>query len=159
MTQHRAGRALAVVVALSMLAAACSGDDDDTADTGATTAAPETADSVASPDTEAGAEVEETPPPEPAGDPVLTFGFIGPGVGLLSDLAVGQERGLALAIDDINAAGGVLGGPVASVRADEPSSGAVGSAVDDLLGQGANCLLYTSPSPRDLSTSRMPSSA
>ena len=27
------------------------------------------------------------------------------------------------------------------------------------LGQGEDCLLYTSPSPRDLSTSRMPSSA
>ena len=27
------------------------------------------------------------------------------------------------------------------------------------LGQGIDCLLYTSPSPRDLSTSRMPSSA
>ena len=27
------------------------------------------------------------------------------------------------------------------------------------LGQGVGCLLYTSPSPRDLSTSRMPSSA
>ena len=28
-----------------------------------------------------------------------------------------------------------------------------------LLGGGERCLLYTSPSPRDLSTSRMPSSA
>ena len=28
-----------------------------------------------------------------------------------------------------------------------------------LHGQGRTCLLYTSPSPRDLSTSRMPSSA
>ena len=27
------------------------------------------------------------------------------------------------------------------------------------VGDGADCLLYTSPSPRDLSTSRMPSSA
>ena len=27
------------------------------------------------------------------------------------------------------------------------------------LAKGGNCLLYTSPSPRDLSTSRMPSSA
>ena len=27
------------------------------------------------------------------------------------------------------------------------------------IGKGTNCLLYTSPSPRDLSTSRMPSSA
>ena len=35
--------------------------------------------------------------------------------------------------------------------------------VSDTLGDGSthyyNCLLYTSPSPRDLSTSRMPSSA
>ena len=31
--------------------------------------------------------------------------------------------------------------------------------VDYLFGQVSICLLYTSPSPRDLSTSRMPSSA
>ena len=30
---------------------------------------------------------------------------------------------------------------------------------DVLLVEGNHCLLYTSPSPRDLSTSRMPSSA
>ena len=30
---------------------------------------------------------------------------------------------------------------------------------DTLYGENGNCLLYTSPSPRDLSTSRMPSSA
>ena len=29
----------------------------------------------------------------------------------------------------------------------------------NLKAQGYHCLLYTSPSPRDLSTSRMPSSA
>ena len=28
-----------------------------------------------------------------------------------------------------------------------------------IIGQSGSCLLYTSPSPRDLSTSRMPSSA
>ena len=28
-----------------------------------------------------------------------------------------------------------------------------------VIARGVNCLLYTSPSPRDLSTSRMPSSA
>jgi len=35
------------------------------------------------------------------------------------------------------------------------------TAVDGFMGQGSviTCLLYTSPSPRDLSTSRMPSSA
>ena len=30
---------------------------------------------------------------------------------------------------------------------------------DFVLGKYTDCLLYTSPSPRDLSTSRMPSSA
>ena len=30
---------------------------------------------------------------------------------------------------------------------------------DNIFKEGAVCLLYTSPSPRDLSTSRMPSSA
>ena len=34
-----------------------------------------------------------------------------------------------------------------------------GIKVVDLLAPYSNCLLYTSPSPRDLSTSRMPSSA
>ena len=34
----------------------------------------------------------------------------------------------------------------------------IGMAANDAL-QTASCLLYTSPSPRDLSTSRMPSSA
>jgi len=40
------------------------------------------------------------------------------------------------------------------------ASGDVALAADiSFLGKGVNCLLYTSPSPRDLSTSRMPSSA
>ena len=34
-----------------------------------------------------------------------------------------------------------------------------GIAVADIATEGDICLLYTSPSPRDLSTSRMPSSA
>ena len=35
----------------------------------------------------------------------------------------------------------------------------VANAIIDLIDEPGNCLLYTSPSPRDLSTSRMPSSA
>ena len=33
------------------------------------------------------------------------------------------------------------------------------TAREKMIGQSIGCLLYTSPSPRDLSTSRMPSSA
>ena len=35
----------------------------------------------------------------------------------------------------------------------------LGNIGQDLVAMCVNCLLYTSPSPRDLSTSRMPSSA
>ena len=35
----------------------------------------------------------------------------------------------------------------------------LGVLAGSLIGPGGSCLLYTSPSPRDLSTSRMPSSA
>ena len=44
---------------------------------------------------------------------------------------------------------------------DDPKRGAAWGALWGILGGAlfAICLLYTSPSPRDLSTSRMPSSA
>ena len=37
--------------------------------------------------------------------------------------------------------------------------GELGSIRDIIFSQGQDCLLYTSPSPRDISGSRMPSSA
>ena len=40
-----------------------------------------------------------------------------------------------------------------------PCSGKTGEGIDDILEAIINCLLYTSPSPRDISGSRMPSSA
>ena len=40
-----------------------------------------------------------------------------------------------------------------------PKAAEAGCVVVDNTSQFRNCLLYTSPSPRDLSTSRMPSSA
>ena len=42
---------------------------------------------------------------------------------------------------------------------DENADKVLARLVNRYAAQGHNCLLYTSPSPRDLSTSRMPSSA
>ena len=41
----------------------------------------------------------------------------------------------------------------------EPNEGALGAVPLSQIHHVVDCLLYTSPSPRDLSTSRMPSSA
>ena len=56
---------------------------------------------------------------------------------------------------------------VTAIDAIASRNGLEGHAIEDVIWgnvtqvgeQGACCLLYTSPSPRDLSTSRMPSSA
>ena len=49
----------------------------------------------------------------------------------------------------------------AAVEAEGPAEHAAveGAPASDTPDQTETCLLYTSPSPRDLSTSRMPSSA
>jgi branched-chain amino acid transport system substrate-binding protein len=71
----------------------------------------------------------------PAGEPGLTIGYLAPGVGLLNALGIGQQRGLTLAIDEINAAGGVLGGPVAVVTAEESADRPIDAVLDDVLAQ------------------------
>ena len=53
--------------------------------------------------------------------------------------------------------------PPAGIDSFNPSEMTVavnaGTKIEDLNNELSTCLLYTSPSPRDLSTSRMPSSA
>ncbi|MEY4231310.1 MAG: hypothetical protein RLZZ362_2159, partial [Actinomycetota bacterium] len=113
------------LVVAGLIGSACSGDDD-TATT--TTMAP--------PTTTTG----DTVSTELSG-PAFVFGYLRPAAGLLSQLAIGQEDGLQLAVDDINAAGGVNGGPATIVSVDEPADGDVGAAVDSLLEQGASIIL------------------
>ena len=57
--------------------------------------------------------------------------------------------------DDHSAGNTVIDFGAGSVN--PPPTAAVGTY--RVVSEGSNCLLYTSPSPRDLSTSRMPSSA
>ena len=74
-------------------------------------------------------------------EPDLVFGYLAPGVGLLNALAIGQERGLTLAVDEINATGGVLGAPVAAVRAEESADRPIDAVLDELLAQDADVIV------------------
>ena len=75
-------------------------------------------------------------------------------------------HGFGLGIVSVNAQGETLDtyypAPIANVNGDEASAlREVSGRLDarQLRELSKTCLLYTSPSPRDLSTSRMPSSA
>ena len=60
-----------------------------------------------------------------------------PGPGLLNELSIGQQRGLTLAVEDLNAAGGVLGGPVEWVAAAQAADRTMDDVVAELEDAGA----------------------
>jgi ABC-type branched-subunit amino acid transport system substrate-binding protein len=115
MRQHsRITRLLALLLGLSLVAAAC-GDDDDT----------EAGDEGAPAEEEEGGGGIEPPPAGDAApactgeaDGTLTFGGLLPQTGDLSFLGPPEEAGWGLAVQDINAAGGVLGQDVVFMPGD-----------------------------------------
>ena len=121
-----ARRFTAVALVGALLLAACSNDDE-------------------SADTTTGATSGDTTTPSettvPSGDPGLVLGYVRPAPGLLAQLATAQEAAINLAIDDINAAGGVNGGPVALVAVDESLDGDTAAAVTSLIDEGAHMIL------------------
>jgi ABC-type branched-subunit amino acid transport system substrate-binding protein/peptidoglycan hydrolase-like protein with peptidoglycan-binding domain len=127
------GRWAAWFAAGVLLLAACSDDDDATDETEApvsTTTSPGLPGTAPAPATTA-----------PAAEPALTIGYLAPGVGLLNALGIGQQRGLTLAVDEINAAGGVLGGPIAVVTEEESADRPIDAVLDDLLAQDPDVLV------------------
>ncbi len=71
------------------------------------------------------------------------LGFVLPGAGLLNELSIGQQRGMTLAVEDLNAAGGVLGGPVEWVAASEAADRTMDDVVAELQAAGANAYVGT----------------
>ena len=149
---------LAMLAALTLVAAACGSDSETNSDAGSGGG---------------GGDGDE-----------LVIGTILPVTGDLAFLGPAEIGGSNLAVEDINAAGGVFGTDVvilqgdsgdtttdtASVEVDRllaegadaiigAASSAVSFTVIDRITQAGVCLLYTSPSPRDATLSRMPSSA
>lgn len=131
MRQHRTTKLFAGLAGLALLAAACGDDGDE--------------------ETEAGADDEETTTTEgeegedveanPATDR-LVIGRVAPETGPLGFLGPPQIQGINLAVEDINAAGGVLGQDVDLLTADEgetPDTAREGAV--RLLGEGANVIV------------------
>ena len=91
-----------------------------------------------------------------AADPIK-IGVAGPYTGGSSSMGVSMRDGVRLAIEEINKSGGVLGRQLVAVERDDEAKNERGVQIAQELIN--NCLLYTSPSPRDRQKSRMPSSA
>jgi len=98
--------AMGLLVCLALVASSCG-----PAATPAPTAAPPTAAPAATP---------TTPPPAPptAKEPIV-FGMVAPMTGDAADYGVQLETGVRLAIEEINAAGGIAGRPVELVVCDD----------------------------------------
>ncbi len=116
-------RRTAAVVVVATALISCSGSDDDASD-------PSTAPEPTEP------AVETTESTEAGGldGEGLAVGVLAPPPGLLSTLFRGQDRGMAFATADVDAAGGVLDGPLTTTAyTQEPGTditGAVTAAVD-----------------------------
>jgi branched-chain amino acid transport system substrate-binding protein len=131
MQKSRAKRVGALLVGLTLVAAAC-GSDDDSSDEGAeTTEAAGTTDGGESGDGSC-----ET-------DGVLTVGTILPVTGDLAFLGPPEIAGADLAVQDINAAGGVLDGDVVIEQGDsgDTTTDTANLEVDRLLAAGSDVIV------------------
>ena len=121
-------KALALFAVLALVAAACggsgSGGSDDVEEVVETTEAPAT---TAAPTTTAA----------PAGDPLVLASLM-PLSGDLASLGPGIALGAALAVQQINAAGGINGQDVELIEGDSGCDGAVAlTSLNDVIAQGA----------------------
>ena len=145
MRQHsRWLRLLAFLTGVSLVAAAC-GDDDDTeaADEDTTETTAEEGGASAAP-----AVGEAAPTCQGESDGVLRIGGLLPQTGDLAFLGPPMEAGAALGVEDVNAAGGVLGQPAEFIAGDSGDGdpdianptvdGHLAAGVDAILGAAAS---------------------
>jgi branched-chain amino acid transport system substrate-binding protein len=145
-------RRVAAATALALAAAACGGGDTEEpadeppADASSDESADEEEPAEEEPAEEEPAE-EEVAVDRPERDDVLNLGYILPETGDLATLGPPQIQGVQLAVDDINAAGGVLGQDVTLATGDEAGDAGIvrqsaadqiNSGVDGIVGAAAS---------------------
>ena len=133
MTPVRTWRTLAAISAASLALAACGGGDEtDTANTTPSTAPSAEASSTAAPTAEAN-----------KADGVLTIGTLLPQTGSLAFLGPPEFAGVDLAVEEINANGGVLGKPIAKVDSDsgDTSTNIASQSTQRLLSQKVDAIV------------------
>ncbi len=128
MRTSQSNRAVAVLLAAAVIIAGCSSDDDDASPT--TEASPATTEAAAPETTEASLTGEG-----------LEVGLLAPSRGLLASLFQGQERGSALAASDVDAAGGVLDGPLTITSYPADPGAAPSENVQTAVDGGAQSLI------------------
>lgn len=130
----RAWRTAAVLAAATLVLTACSSDTEPKATDDTTSGSP-------------------SPDDEITGDGELVVGQLLPQTGDLAFLGPPEFAGVDLAIQEINAAGGVLGKPVKSVRADsgDGSPNIAPGETDNLLAAGSDVIIGAASSSVSLS--------
>jgi branched-chain amino acid transport system substrate-binding protein len=137
--RRRSLRLIAIFLGMSMLAAGC-GDDDDTEAGGDE----ETEDTTEEGGSELAPELGDAAPAcTGEADGTLTFGGLLPQTGDLSFLGPPEEAGASLAVEDINAAGGVLGQDVVYMPGDsgDADPDVANPTVDAHLSAGADVIV------------------
>ncbi|MFW6009962.1 MAG: ABC transporter substrate-binding protein [Actinomycetota bacterium] len=151
-------RQLALISALALVLAACGDGDDAEDDTGDDVEETDDAEDegddeedaeedAAEEDDDGEDEDDEAAVDRPDRDDVLDLGYLLPETGDLSTLGVPQIEAVQLAVEDINAAGGVLGSEVTLETGDEAGEGPVAreetarlinAGVDAIVGAAAS---------------------
>ncbi len=138
----RTARIVALAAAGTLVLAAC-GDDEGDSGSGGGSAAPSACDTFTSaPPAESGTPITpEAGSAQPDG--TLTIGSVLPQTGNLAFLGPPEFAGVELALKDVNAAGGVLGKPVAYLEGDsgDAQQDVANPTVDRLLAGGADALI------------------
>lgn len=140
MQKSRAKRVGALLVGLTLVAAACGSDDDD--DGAASTDETDSTEMTDGSEPE-GTDAAETGDGSCETDGVLTVGTILPVTGDLSFLGPPEVAGAAMAVEDINAAGGVLGADVVLEQGDsgDTTTDTANLEVDRLLAANSDVIV------------------